>query len=73
MHGIGVHNTVVARVRAEVDRQGMALHALAVASSIPETRIQAIFDGDAAEITLRELAGLSLALGVTVITLLTPL
>lgn len=69
----GVHDTLRARVRAEADKNGLMLDELAAASAIPATRLQAIFEGKATDITLRELAGLSLALNVPVAILLTPL
>lgn len=60
------------RANAEIKRCGMTLIELAQVSEISEDRLQSILDGQAREVTLRELAALALAIGVTVTALLSP-
>lgn len=51
-------------------QRGLSLSELAAASIIEETRLSGILTGEANGITLRELTGLSLALGVPLAALL---
>lgn len=51
-------------------QRGLSLSELAAASIIEETRLSGILTGEANGITLRELTGLSLALGVPLTALL---
>ena len=60
------------RANAEIERCGLTIIELSNASQIGVDRLQSILDGRAREVTLRELAALALAIGVTVTALLTP-
>ena len=51
-------------------QRGLSLSALATASIIDETRLSGILTGEVDDVTLRELAGLSLALDVPLTALL---
>ena len=65
-----VHGIFAERARSLACNSGIALDDLVQASTIDEDRLLSIFGGDAPDITLRELAGISVALGVPVETLL---
>jgi hypothetical protein len=65
-----VHGIFVERARAVARNSGLTLVELVKASTIGEDRLLSIFEGKASDITLRELAGISVALGVPVETLL---
>lgn len=66
-----VHRTFVKKARETAYSSGITLDELANSSTINEDRLLSIFEGKASDITLRELAGISLALGVSVEQLLT--
>lgn len=68
-----VYASLHIRAKAEADKKNLTIGDLAAASTLPEERLQAIFDGRAREITLRELAALSMALDIPIIDLLSPL
>jgi hypothetical protein len=59
------------QVTLAVEECGMPLPDVSTESGIPEERIVEILDGQSRDITLRELAGLSLALGVSLPDLIT--
>lgn len=65
-----VHGTFVERARSIACNSGIALDDIVQASTINEVRLVSIFEGEASNITLRELAGISVALGVPIETLL---
>lgn len=65
-----VHGIFVERARSHACDKGLSLTELVETSTISEDRLLNIFDGKATNITLREIAGISLALGVSLEALL---
>jgi DNA-binding Xre family transcriptional regulator len=75
MHGrvnksASLYGTLVKQVITTASERGMSEPRLATDSGIAEERLTSILAGQAQEVTLRELAGLSLALGVSLTALL---
>ena len=60
----------VERARSYACNSGLSVTELVKASTIEEDRLINIFEGKAPDITLREIAGISLALGVSLEVLL---
>lgn len=65
-----LYRTLVKHVTQAIQARGMSLPNLSIDSGIAEERLTAIIEGHSKEVTLRELVGLSLALGVTLPALL---
>lgn len=65
-----VYGTFVEQVSKAIEARGISRPALSTNSGIAEERLLSILGGHPREVTLRELAGLSLALGVSVAALL---
>lgn len=66
-----MQGTFLKRARSIACNSGIPLDEIVLASTINEDRLVSIFEGEASDITLRELAGISVALGVPIETLLT--
>ena len=65
-----LYGTLVKQVSATASERGMSRLRLATESGIAEERLSLILGGHAREVTLRELAGLSVALDVSLTALL---
>lgn len=68
----GVYVALLMRARSEADKKNLTMRDLANLSAIPETRLLAIFEDRAREVTLRELVALSIALEIPVTELISP-
>lgn len=66
----GLHGILVKQATIQSKQRGLSISELASASIIEEERLNGILSGQAGDITLRELAGLSLALDVSLTALL---
>lgn len=65
-----LYGTFVKQVSLTTESRGLSWTILASKSGIAEERLSSILNDKAREVTLRELVGLSLALGVTLAALL---
>lgn len=66
----GIYGNLVKQVSEMIKVRGMSQPDLATESGIAEERLTSILRGQSREVTLRELVGLSLALGVSLAALL---
>lgn len=66
----GIYGNLVKQVSEMTKVRGMSQPDLATESEIAEERLTSILRGQSREVTLRELVGLSLALGVSLAALL---
>ncbi len=66
----GIYDNLVKQVNETITERGISRLNLAVESEIDEERLTSILDKQTREVTLRELVGLSLALGVSLAALL---
>lgn len=66
----GLHGILGKQVTIRSEQRGLSISELSSASIIEEERLSGILSGQADGVTLRELAGLSLALGVSLAALL---
>ena len=60
-----MHRSLVSRIKIETEKRGLSILEIAIVSTIAEERLASIIQGNAENITLRELVGLSLALEVS--------
>jgi DNA-binding Xre family transcriptional regulator len=65
-----LYGALVKQVSTTASERGISNPTLATESGIPEERLNLILEGQAQEVTLRELAGLSIALDVSLTALL---
>ena len=68
-----VYAALAAQARRQIHARKLTLEGVAAASGIARPRLDDILDGRARDVSLRELAGLGLALGLTLPELLAPL
>src|SRR3546814_16929108 len=68
-----VYAALAAQARRQIEARKLTLEGVAPASGIARPRLDDILDGRARDVSLRELAGLALALGLTLPELLAPL
>src|SRR3546814_14843914 len=68
-----VYAALAAQARRQIEARKLTLEGVAPASAIARPRLDAILDGRARDVSLRELAGLAMALGLTLPELLAPL
>ena len=68
-----MHRSLVSRIKIETEKRGLSILEIGIVSTIAEERLASIIQGNAENITLRELVGLSLALEVSPSALVTPL
>lgn len=68
-----VYAALLMRAKFEADKKNLTMHDLAALTAIPETRLRAIFEDRARQVTLRELVALSVALEIPVTELISPL
>lgn len=66
----GLHGILGKQATIQSEQRGLSISELSSASIIEEERLSGILSGQAGSVTLRELAGLSLALGVSLAALL---
>lgn len=62
--------TLARNTASQCNKRGLSLKELSASTSIDEDRLISIMDGQASEITLSEIAGLSIGLGVSLAVLL---
>src|SRR3546814_17281279 len=67
-----VYAALAAQARRQIEARKLTLEGVAPASGIARPRLDDILDGRARDVSLRELAGLALALGLTLPELLAP-
>lgn len=65
-----IYSILVKQVTRAIKQREMSLLNLSTESGIAQERLAAIIEGRSREVTLRELAGLSLSLGVSLETLI---
>ncbi|KMS51604.1 hypothetical protein [Sphingobium cupriresistens] len=63
--GLSLTQTIANQTASGCKKMGLSLAQLALASAIDVERLHSIMDGKAKEITLREIAGLALGLGIS--------
>ena len=68
-----VYAALLMRAKSEADKKNLTMRDWAALSAIPETRLRAIFEDSARQVTLRELVALSTALEIPVTALISPL
>lgn len=68
--GSSLNQTLANRTASQCKKMGMSVTQLALASAIEVERLHSIMDGNAKEITLREMAGLAIGLGTSLSVLL---